>query len=132
MSSEIIRQQNFQERMMERICESIGELMTDEELKQVVDKAVDQVFFQNITLKDGFYSKEVPPVIHGVIKELLAEKVNKIVDEYIQTHTIDAERIIKQVTQEGLGMAVIRAFSAKFQGALQTFEMNLKEQLNQY
>lgn len=72
------------------------------------------------------------PVIYGAIKELLAEKVNKMVDEYIQTHIVDAERIIKQVIQEGLGVAVIRAFDAQFREVLQTFEINLKEQLNQY
>ena len=121
----IVEQKSFQERMKDRIRDSIGELMTDKELSEIVHRAMEEIFFKPMKLQDGYHSKEVPPFIHQLLKEILAEDVKKAVSEYIAKHKEDVQKIIKEVITLGMGKALIEAISSQFSRELMSFENNL-------
>ena len=125
MSTEIERQKTFEERMKIRIRDSIGELMTDEELSKIVHKATEEVFFKPGEIKDGYHTKEVPPFIHIIIKELLEDSVRSEVGKYFSENKEDVSKVIKQIIQDGLGKALMNALDSKFQFDLNSFGNNL-------
>ena len=118
MSDAIVVQKTFEERMKERIKDSIGELMSDEELKKLVHKSLDQVFFQSTQVKDGWHTKEVPPLLNGIIKELLTPQVREAVIEYIDKHPDEIQKAVKDALSVGMGNALLNAFNNQFQNQL--------------
>ena len=127
MSSDLEKQKTFEERMKSRIRDSIGELMTDEELSRIVIKATEEIFFQPIKLQDGYHTKEIPPFAHTIVKELLTETVRELIKKYFDDNKEGITEVIKEIIKEGLGGAVLSAISSKFDWDLQNFGNNLMQ-----
>ncbi len=125
MSSDLEKQKTFEERMKDRIRDSIGELMTDEELSKIVTKATEEIFFKPTTLHESYHSKEIPPFIHTIIKELLTDSVRDLTREYFEQNKDAVTETIKEIIKEGLGSAVLSAISSKFDWDLQNFVNNI-------
>jgi len=121
----IVEQKNFQERMIDRIRDSIGELMTDEELSKIVHRAMEEIFFKPMELKMGYQTKEVPPFIHQLLKELLADAVRNEVTKYIAENKLIVLKQIQQTISRGMGQALIDAISNRFHCNLMTLQDNL-------
>jgi hypothetical protein len=121
----IVEQKNFQERMKDRIRDSIGELMTDAELSEIVKRAMEDIFFKPMTLQDGYHTKEVPPFVHQLLKEILLDDVQKAVSKYIDEHKEEVQKIIQEVITLGMGKALVDAISFQFSSELMNFENNL-------
>ena len=129
MSSELEKQKTFEERMKSRIRDSIGELMTDEELSKIVNRVTEEVFFKPIKLGERYQMKEHPPFIHVIVKELLTDNVKKLVEEYFKNNEIAIIEIIREVIKEGIGSAVLTALNSKFASDMFNFESNLMQTL---
>lgn len=100
MKNEIETTKTFQERMFERIREQMGELMTEDDLKTLVDSAMQKAFFDpayetdrygnSIRMKDSVFvnllRKEMELKVTEAIKTWLAEhpeEVAKAIDDTI-------------------------------------------------
>lgn len=129
MSSDLEKQKTFEERMKARIRDSIGELMTDEELSKIVNRVTEEVFFQPARLGEGYQMREHPPFIHVIIKELLTETVRDLTKEYFEQNKIVITETIRQVIKEGLGSAILSAINNKFQQSMFSFEQNIVSQI---
>lgn len=121
----IVEQKSFQERMKDRIKNSIGELMTDEELSEIVRRAMEEIFFKPIKLQDGYYTKEAPPFVHQLLKEIMLDDVKTAVSKYIDEHKEEVEKTIQDVISLGMGKALVNAISFQFSSELMNFESNL-------
>ena len=126
MTKEVMVPQTFEDKMKERIRDSIGELITDEELSKLVHKSVDQVFFQPVKLKDGFHYKEGPSLLNGLIGELLTGQVREAVNQYIKEHPDEVIKAVKEVLSSGMGNAVLSALNAQFQSQLWNLQQNIE------
>ena len=130
MTNEIVVPQTFEEKMKKRIKESIGELITDEELGKLVRKSVDQVFFEPTRIKSGFYdTKEGPSLLNGLIKELLTPQVKEAIQQYINDHPEEIIKAVKEVLAVGMGGALLNAFNSQFQGQLFTLQSNIENMM---
>lgn len=129
MTDEIVVQQSFEERMKDRIKESIGELITDEELSKLVRKSVDQVFFAPTKIKQGWDTKEGPSLLNGIIKELLTPQVSEVVQQYINDHPEEIIKSIKEVLSVGMGTALLNAFNSQFQAQLFALQSNIENMI---
>jgi hypothetical protein len=129
MSNEVATQKNFQDRMVNKIRESIGDLMTDDELKKIIERGVDEVFFKEHIVQEGFQSIHKPPWLCIIVKELLSEKVEKYVAAFLANRTVDVEKVIYKTVQEGVGMALIKTFTDKFQCSLDMFKSDIESRL---
>ena len=124
-------QQNFQERMINRIREDIGQLMTDEELSKLVERAMEEIFFKPEVEKRGFHETTKPPWLHNFVKELLEKKVEAAVGKYVDEHEDEVRQALKEVMQEGVGTAVLRAIASKFSSDMVVFEQSILQRLQQ-
>ena len=80
---------SLEDRVRARIHESIGDLITEADLEELVKKGIRQTFFEGTTEYVGpQYNRQVetPAMIHKILAELLTERVDKAVDEWIADH----------------------------------------------
>lgn len=125
----ITTQKSFQERIKDRIKNSIGELMTDKELSEIVNRAMEEIFFKPTIIQDRYTTKETPPFIHQLLKELLTENVNKAVSEYILNHKEDVQKAIQRVVSVGMGKALMNAISLQFNNDLMNFQNDIMDNI---
>ena len=127
MTSEIVEQKSFQERMRDRIKESIGELMTDEELKTLIVRGIDETFFKEGYKQVGWRSEPTPSLMYSILKELLNERVVIAVQEYIKENN---EWFMEEITKaftENLSSTFVKAIQSMFYNALSNFQSNIEQ-----
>lgn len=126
--------QPLHERVYERIRDSIGDLMTDEDLKILVNKATEKAFFEprrNPKKKDSWDAQpeflEAPFL--GMIEDLMKDDVRNAVNQWIKDHPKEIAKLIDDRIDAGIVQMVTRAFDAKLQQSLTFFGENLRQQL---
>lgn len=125
---------DFQARMFERIKSQIGELMTDDELKKVVDAAMQKAFFEPSVkvINPGSYQerKELgPPHISLLLEELLKDQVKVLMQQWIAEHEAEVLELINKHLEGGMAAVVGRAIQTYFGDALGQFQYQLIEQI---
>lgn len=128
--TEITTPKTFEERMKERIKDSIGDLLTDEDLSTLINRGVEDVFFKAVTVSDGWNStKTTPPLLHSIVKELLEPSVRKAADVWISEHKDEVLKVVDIVISEGMTKSLLRTIDNKFQNDLVTLQCNIQNNL---
>jgi predicted house-cleaning noncanonical NTP pyrophosphatase (MazG superfamily) len=136
--TDIVTNQTFEQRMKERIRESIGDLISDEDLTKMVDRSLEEVFFKSRPnpKHTAYYNSgepaTIPPLLHELVKEVLEANVQAAVREYIGSHTEEVNAIIQKVVQEGIGAAVLGAMNSMFSHQLMNLQNNISQQISNY
>ena len=121
---------SFQERLKDRIRESIGELMSDEDLYKLVERGVEDVFFSPRTVKTGHggypNTKELPPLINEVVQECLNDRMNKAVAEWLASHETEVSQAVSDCVRDGAGAALLRGITSAFRNEMSNLEMNIQ------
>lgn len=141
--SEVSTTQNFQDRLKNRIQESIGDLMTDEDLKLLVEKGINDTFFkerprpgwQNLSYHEQQRTPNtMPPLMNEIVEKAVKEQVEKIVQGYVEkymvenTDTINA--MVKDVIEQGAGAAMLAAINRSFNQPLVQLGMSVEMALS--
>jgi hypothetical protein len=135
-NTQVAQAQTFEEKMKSRIKDSIGDLITDEQIKLLIEKAMKETFFET-TYKpnpNGYSNKiEVPPLLPAIVKELLAEQIRAGVDQYIKDHASEIVPVIEKLLRDGAGQLFVEALSSIFAPTLSNLQMNVNNlmQFNQ-
>lgn len=128
--TEITKSKSFEERMKERIKDSIGDLLTDEDLSKLISRGVEDIFFKAVTVSDGWSStKTTPPLLHSIVKELLEPSVRKAADVWINEHKEEVLKVVDIVISEGMAKALLRTIDMKFQDDLVNLQCNIQNNL---
>lgn len=106
--------QTFQERMYGRVKELLGELLTEEEAKQLVDKAIQDALFSTKKIYNsyGSFITEEPPQFIELVKEQVQPIVKDAVDKWISEHQEEVTQTIEKVIQDGILSACYKSFEA--------------------
>lgn len=106
MNTEIATTQSFQERMFERVREQMGDLMTDEELKKIVDAAMQKAFFEERIEKDNYdrISGRKPPLFIELIKNEMEKAVKEQTQAWLSSH----EEVVVNAIQEMIGKGFLQ------------------------
>lgn len=137
MSTQIIPAQTFETKLKSKIKESIGDLITDEELSKMVNRSMEEIFFakrpnskRNSYVYNSSEPEFLPPLIHEIVKDCLQPAVNSAVSEYIKSHPEIIKAAVNDVVSAGVGNAVVTAMNMQFQNQLLTFQTNINNQLS--
>lgn len=98
---------DFQQRMFEKVRESLGALMTDAELKVVVDQATQKAFFEERKVPRGGYSsgwETLPPLF----VELIQKELQPRFEAAIKTWATEHPEIIEKALQDAIGGGITR------------------------
>lgn len=132
MTDQIAKTESFEDRLKNRIKSDIGDLMTDEELKTIVKRAVEEIFFKEVRIiQPGIHTpdKIVPSLIHEIVKETVTDKITdmtkEMVDWMIKENPAMLQEAVSNVVKDGAGVILMRQLTQSFQMDFNTFEMNV-------
>lgn len=136
MSNEVQTSTQFQERLFAKIRDSIGELMTEQELKAIVEKTMQQLFFapQTRVLNPGGYNRqtiEEPPAVQMLIKELLEPALRAQLKQWLADNPDVVQSALDKALQTGLADAVLRAINDMLANQFMNMKLGLQNALQQ-
>lgn len=126
--TDVTTNQSFQERMFARIRDNMGDMMTDEDLKKIVETAVQKSFFE---LKKGpRYDSPVGPsvfeeLVRSAMQDRLEAAAKASVDAWIAEHPEDYAKALEAALAKG----VFELFSQHFEFLIRVPMQNLAFQL---
>lgn len=131
MTTELTIGNSFEERVQNRLRDSLGELMTDEELKKIIERSVEEIFFKPVIIKTGSYGHTTkdPSLVEKLLKEQLSPLVYKVVVQWVADHEAQVQDLIKEQLGAAFGVAVLNAFSSIFRSDFEQFGNNLSQRL---
>lgn len=123
MTTELDKPRTLQERVGDRIRDQIGDLMTDEDLKVLVDKAMHEAFFTRTQIEKRYYNDEQKyddsfAVKH--VKELLKGRVDAACATWLGEHKDELGKHI----DEAVGKGFLALFQSWLDGKVQVDLMN--------
>lgn len=126
MDNQLAMSKSFQEKMYDRIKDLIGELMPQEDLKRLVDAAVQKAFFEPVKVFDGYREIHKDPYIVQQIRELLNKDVRAAVDEWLAANPDQVTKAINECIAKGFYRIVNEHIENKISGAMFNFAEELK------
>ena len=130
--SAVIQTQSFEERVYEKIRTDIGSLMTDDELKKLVDKSIERMFFTDRVIKSEYsYGRDEkkPPMIFEAVRAALESKINEHVKQYVLDHADFYAKAIEEALGKGFFNIARSYFETSVNGAMQPALYNIQESL---
>jgi hypothetical protein len=132
MTTEIQKEPSFEEKMKARIKDSIGDLLSDEDIKKLIDKGLQDVFFTKPRIKDPRDSYKMidgPTMLEDIIKTCIQPAVEKVVREYVAEHQEEVFTNVQAVVSQGLGTAMFRSIDSMFSSQLLNMQSSIQNQL---
>lgn len=130
-STEVVNQMSFQERLKERVQNDIGDLMTDEDLSQIVKAVFHDAFFKPRKRTQGYRDIEEPPLIQELIVEQLRVQVQEVLKDYLADPENAVASVIEEKFEENIGAYVVKGLANVFSSALANLSMNVTDRINE-
>lgn len=111
---------DFQEKVAERIRASIGDLMPDEVLKGIVERALEEGLFKPRTVVTGTdrwgaaQTKTEPPFLPGFVADLVKERLDLAIREHLASRQDEIDLIVRDVLGQGVASAMASAIEGLF------------------
>jgi hypothetical protein len=104
MNTAVVETKSFEERMFDRIKENMGDLMTSEELKKILETAMERAFFQSVVIKSNSWGggdsvKE--PYIVSMVRKEMEPMVREAVRNYLKEHEAQVLKTIDETIAKG-------------------------------
>lgn len=123
--TEIATTKTFQDRMFERVRDQMGDLLTDEDLKKIVDTAVQKAFFEEQSM-DRYGSKR-PSVFVEYMQSELKSKMHTAMSDWLNANPEIVQQAIETVIKEGMYRSVISVLENRLSWPLQQFTEQLRQ-----
>jgi hypothetical protein len=124
--STLTPEQSFQEKVKARIRESIGDLMPDEMLQQLVSRAVEDAFFKRIETSNYYGRQEHrDPWLTLFVREQLEKQVQSAVEAWMGANADKITTLIQQTLDGGILTCIARAVSRQFESPMNDLEEKL-------
>ena len=105
---------SFEERVFQKIREDFASLMTDAEIKALVDKTIERTFFQPREEKVGYYdTKKLPPLIVELVKAQVEPVMLKAISAWLEANPDKVTAALNEALAGGLVAALGRALEIK-------------------
>jgi len=120
----------FQERMFERVRESLSELLTPEEAKALVEKAIEESLFKRELIRGNSYhtpDRYEPSRFEQLVKEATEPMVKAAIADWLAEHQEEVKASIQSVVEMGIASTVVKVFQQEMRQPM----YELGEKLNQ-
>ncbi len=132
MGTEVQAATDFQTRMFNSIRDKMGDLMTDDELKKVLETAVQKAFFDPRHVKTGDWrqeTREIEPLFVELVRAHLKPGVEKMIGDWYRENEDKIAAMMVEQFKGGVAAIVIRTFDSFFANHLATMQMNMEQSL---
>ena len=120
---------SFQDKVYERIRDSIGDLMSDEDLKRLVEASMQKAFFEDREVPSrgyGYPAERKPSWLVEKVAELLKDRVEAAVKEWVAANPEAFEKAIEEAIAKGMFGLVLSYFEDKVRQPLFQFAQELR------
>ena len=127
--TELTKADTFQQRMFERIRESMGELLSEEDLKELLEKAIEKSFFEERIVQSSSYfggNQKKPSLFQELVTEQVQPMMEKAITAWLQDNSEQVTSTIDAVLKDGLLGALSKAIEQK----MQTPVFNLRQEIS--
>lgn len=119
MNTAVATTQAFQERMFERIRDQMGDLLTDEDLKRLVDSAMDRTFFAVPMDKYGRVAGAAPLV--RMVDDMMKDRVQAAAAQWFKEN----EAKILPLIRDEIGKGMLACAAGFIERTIQQHMFNL-------
>jgi ribosomal protein L21E len=104
MSQEMVASKTFQEKMFERIRDQMGELLSEEDLKSLVDSAMQKAFFEPSYQTDRYGNKQRvdESIFVTLIRNEMTSKVTEAIQKWLAEHGDEVSEAIDNAIAKGM------------------------------
>ena len=129
--SAVVESKSFEDRVYEKIRTDIGSLMTDEELKKLVDKSIERMFFTERVIKSSGYGRDeiAPPRIFEAVQAAVEAKIKEQVRIYVEAHADFYAKAIDEALGKSFFTIARSYFEAQVNIAIQPSLWGIQEAL---
>ena len=124
----LVPSKTLEEKLKDRVRESIGELLSDEDLSKIIEKGIHETFFKERSHHIGYRTEYKEPLITEVIEDVLKSQVSQMVANYMANNKELSEHIAK-IFQERLGDAIIQGVIKFFFNEISNFKFAIADKL---
>ena len=130
--SELTTATTFQERMFKRVRESLSELLTPEEAKALVEKAIEESLFQKKLLRGNFGAPDtyLPSRFEELVKEATEPVLRAAVADWLAEHHEEVKASIQGVVEGGIASAVVKVFREEMRSPMYEVGGKLQQVIN--
>lgn len=118
ISESLTKPSTFQQRMYDRIRESLGELLTQEEAQALVNRVIEEELFKDRQVIVGYSYNQRTEAQPSAFKEMAMEQIKPMIEEAIRQWIADNQESLKQqvneIVEQGILKACYRALQAEF------------------
>ena len=130
MTTEITVAKSFEERMIDMMRENVGSLFTPEDLKKIVEKGIEKLYFEPRLISSSYGRNEYK---YSLSEELVEKYIQSEIKKAINQWLIDNPEIFKvmidKALQEGMSKRIARAIDEIFQQTFWQFGESIKQQI---
>lgn len=109
------RAKTLEERVTDKLHESIGDLLTPDDLRKIVERGVEQFLFRPRQVKDGYgYAKTEEPIAKTLVSKHYAEQAQKAVQDWIESNPEVLKDAVQKFLAQGVGRAVLAELERQF------------------
>jgi hypothetical protein len=130
MSDLPVKTQSFEDRFMDKLREAMGAMMTEDELRKLIERGVEKFLFEPRRIPDnrGYGGTvEKPPLLQELLEKHLHDRMSAACAAYLKEDSAAVKALIEQTLQEGLAAAMVVGFRALFRDEITEFARQLAE-----
>jgi hypothetical protein len=123
----------FQKRMFERVRESLSELLTPEEAKALVEKAIEESLFRRELIRgNGYHTPDryEPSRFEQLVKEATEPMVKAAIADWLAEHQEEVKASIQSVVEMGIASTVVKVFRQEMREPMYEVGGKLQQVIN--
>jgi uncharacterized membrane protein YheB (UPF0754 family) len=127
MTTEVTFNKSFQEKMFEKVRDQMGDLLTNEELKKIVDAAMDKAFFEKRYDTSGYNKREIDSQFVELIRKEMTPLVQRQVAQWLKDNEAQVLKAIDETIAKGFHALVQQHMENQIRFPLNEFANRLRE-----
>ena len=130
-AAQLTPQQAFQEKLEARIRKDIGDLMPDDALMGILDRATEKAFFEERTVKEGYHERKVESWSVTILRELLEERMKVALEKWILANDEKFKEMVAKRLDEGIASAFVKSFDRLMQNTAMSYQQDVSAMIEQ-
>lgn len=121
---------SFEERMMDMMKENVGNLFTPDDLKKIVERGIEKLFFEARLTNSNYGRNDYKASLsEELVKKHMEEQVRIAIAEWIKDNPEKMLPIIETAINKGITTHIMNAVESLFQNTFWHFGEQLKQQI---
>lgn len=130
MAGEVVVTKSFDERMMDMMRENVGGLFTPEDLKKIVERGIEKLFFEARLTNSSYGRNDYKASLsEELVEKHIKEQVRIAIAEWIQNNPEKILPIIENAINKGITTHIMNAVENFFSNTFWQFGEQLKQQI---